>query len=110
MINLVKNTSEFSLNGKKWIPCKEFNIHQRINHRSSKESNYHIKLSIYNVNVNILKEAKKERYICSCLEQGIRPYGYSDDLWEKYLKEIANETHLNRRLTKIAWMQNFNNI
>lgn len=81
---------------------KRFNIHQRINHKASDQRHYHIS----NMDLRgrpIDHESRQNRYEVKCLEKGIRPFNYPDNLWNEYLRDIANEEHFNKCEAKNAW-------
>lgn len=59
------------------------------------------------LNKNWTKADKKNDYEFRCLEKGIRPFGYLDNLWEEYLNEVAHEEHSAKCEAKNAWRYQF---
>lgn len=82
---------------------KRFNIHQRINHKSSDQRHYHIANIGYNFRQDWTKEQKKNDWKLRCLEQGKRPFNYPENLWQEYLNDTAEEEYQNEMENKNAW-------
>jgi hypothetical protein len=49
------------------------------------------------------KEQRYDNYVWRCLEEGIRPYGYSDADWNSYLHEFRLEAHSDRCANAESW-------
>lgn len=78
------------------------NLHERINYRGA-GSPYHIINNSPRRDRILTREQRQDRYEVSCLERGIRPYGYPDGLWEQHLRDVADEEHTERCEAKNAW-------
>jgi hypothetical protein len=76
----------------------ETNVHNRINHKAT--SLYHIKEISKNYNRIKTKEERLEDYEFKCIEQGIKPFHFTNAQWEEVLIDIENEEHYERCLAK----------
>lgn len=77
-------------------------VNERINYRGLR-SPYHIK----NNNVcrlpQLTQAQRQDAYEVKCLENGLRPYGYPDNLWEEYLRDCVSEDHTAKCEAKNEW-------
>ncbi len=98
----IQNTAKFNHADGKYTPVTyQTTLHDRINHRASENSAYHIKNCYFGLNREI---DRKQRYEELCLENGKRPYGYPDVKWEEYLRDYAHEEHTAICEAKNDWM------
>lgn len=102
--NILK-TAIFNASEGTYELMKSFSLHQRINYRGL-NSPYHManNYPYRNWNDDKSHDARKKRYEWTCLEKGIRPYDYPENLWQQYLRECADEEHVVRCEAKTAWM------
>ncbi len=99
---IILKTSEYNYSIGGYEAIRSFNINERISYRGL-NSPYHIRNN-YPTVVDNFKDARKDRYEVKCLEEGIRPFGYPDKLWNEYLSDVESENHTNRCEAQDAWM------
>lgn len=89
---IIKLTSDFNGSDGTWSPVKRFNMHERISYRGENPV-YHILNLIPSYFNSPTQQQRQEKHEISCLEKGIRPFGYPDHLWNEYLSDVRNEEH-----------------
>lgn len=105
---LIKLTSEFHPSDGTWNPVSSkyiADLHERISYRGTNPV-FHIK-ECRPRRKQLTKDERQDRYGVRCLEKGIRPYNYPDDLWNEYLRDVESEEHINRCEVKMAFMYEY---
>lgn len=103
---IIRSTAENSAGDGIYIPFKRFNLHQRINHRAEYMGAYHIGVC-FAPPLDNSHAARLDRYEVTCLEKGLRPWGYPENLWQEYLRDVADEEHIAKCEAKNAWMYEY---
>ena len=108
---LILTTSEFNPSDGTYKPVSSkfwADLNERLNYRGSANARdgFHIKniMPGYFRRPKPTQEQRQLAYEEKCLENGKRPFNYSDQLWEEYLHDVRSEDHTVRCENANAWM------
>ncbi len=100
---IIKKTAEFHPGEGTYLPVSHHfgSMNDRINYRGTNPS-YHIKNN-FGIPEDFSPDKRKERYEAACFENGVRPFGYPEHLWQEHLRDAADEEYVAKCEAKDAW-------
>ncbi len=106
--SLVQLTANYYPSTGTWKSFSHLSLNERISFRGTDYASmgYNAK-SVPGWNAIDSREDKLSNYIVRCLENNIRPFNYSDELWEEHVREVAHEEHTALCENKNAWMYKY---
>lgn len=105
--SLVELTSWYSFANESWKPVTSLSINERISYRASdwvNKEDGHVGFHHDHWNKTLSREERLIRYETTCLEWNMRPYTYSDEMWEEHLRDCQEEEFYNNCEAANAWM------
>lgn len=88
---LIKTTSQYSLADGTWKPSYRHTLHERINHKVSKFRFINILALGTDFRAGWTKADKFADYEFRCLENGRKPYHFTQEQFEQCMAEAADD-------------------
>jgi hypothetical protein len=96
--HIIRLTAEISNCNSSMQPVKRYNLHERINYRGTNPV-YHIYNNAPFVQ-DISHNARLGRYEERCIENGIKPFHYTDEEFNYIMNDIAGEQYASQQAAK----------